>query len=420
MPTAIQDKIDERLGIWDKMTALMDTHGPDLPGEKAGEYDALSDKFDALGATIERAEKHNERESNGRTVNRNGVVPPDGDDGVTDEQDAIYQRVFSEFLRNGVAELEPADKAVLRGKFVDAKTGGFKNAAGVGTQAGGGYAVPPLFRDKFVEALKYFGPMLQEAEVIYTDSGASLPWPTNDDTGNVGAILAENTQVTEQDFTLGTNAMPAFMYTSKLVRVSFQMLNDVPGFDNWLARKLGERIGRILNTHWTVGVGTTEPQGFVTGGTVRATGVGSIATLGPFQGDQLIDLVESLDPAYGASDNLKWMMHQTARKAIRKLKDSQNRYLFEPSITLGAPDQLLGYGMRINNDMATVAVNSKSVGFGDWRESYVARIVNDLTTLRLTERYADFLQIGFLAFERAGGVVQNTASYGILQSTPTA
>jgi HK97 family phage major capsid protein len=69
-----------------------------------------------------------------------------------------------------------------------------KNAAGVGTGSAGGYAVPPEFREQFIQTLKYYGPMLQEAEIIQTDSGASMPWPTNDDTGNVGAILAENTQ----------------------------------------------------------------------------------------------------------------------------------------------------------------------------------------------------------------------------------
>lgn len=416
MPTAVQDKIDERAGIWDKMTKLMDAHDSVLPAEKIGEYAALEKQFDDLETVIDAANRHAKNSANVGRVDRAGVVADPAETGA--EQDAIYERVFASFLATGMAELEPADKKILIGNRVDTSNLP-KNAAGVGTLAGGGYAVPPLFRETFVEALKYFGPMLDVAEVIYTASGASLPWPTNDDTGNMGAILAENTQVTEQDVTLGTNAMPAFMYTSKLVRVSFQMINDVPGFETWLARKLGERVGRILNNHWTVGVGTTEPQGFVTGGTVRATGAGSIATLGPWNGDNLIDLVESLDPAYGQSNNLMWQMHQSARGRIRKLKDTQGRYLFEPSIQNGVPDLLLGYGLKLNNDMPTVAINSKSVAFGDWKESYVARIVNDLAVLRLTERYADFLQVGFLGFERAGGVVQNTASYGILQSTPT-
>ena len=420
MTTAVQDKVDERAGIWDQMAKLMTDHGPDLSAEKAAEYDRLEAQFDTLETTIERINNHAERAKNIARTDRKGVVPGVDTGEITDEQDAEYSRVFAEFIKAGMPDLEPADKKILRDRFVDAKTGGFQNAAGVGTGSAGGFAVPPLFRDVFVEQLKWYGPMLQESEVLRTDSGASLPWPTNDDTGNMGAILAENVQVGELDVVLGTAALPTFMYTSLAVRVSFQMLNDVPGFDTWLARKLGERVGRKLNRDWTIGVGTTEPFGIVTSGTVRATGVGSIATLGPFQADQMIDLVEAIDPAYGNSANLKWMMHQSARKAVRKLKDTQGRYLFEASIQNGVPDNLFGYPLVLNNDMATTAVNSKSALFGDIRTSYLARIVNDLTLMRLDQRWADFLQVGFLAFERAGGVVQNTSSYGILQSTPTA
>lgn len=168
--------------------------------------------------------------------------------------------------------------------------------------------------------------MLQEAEVIYTDSGANLQWPTNDDTANVGAILAENSQVTEQDVTFGTASIDSYMYTSKLVRASLQFLQDnAINADSWLAERLGVRVGRILNQHFTTGTGTAQPDGLVTGATVGATSTGSFATTGGISYDSLIDLVESLDPAYGGGPGLKFMAHQTARKAIRKIKDSQGR-----------------------------------------------------------------------------------------------
>jgi len=142
--------------------------------------------------------------------------------------------------------------------------------------------------------------------------------------------------------------------------------------------------------------------------------------LGTGKGDNIIDLVESLDPAYGASSNLKFMGHQQVRRALRKLQDSQGRYLWEISLQNGVPDSLLGYQFLVNNDMATPAVSSKSLLFGDIRAAYVARIVKELTTLRLTERYADFLQVGFLAFKRADGEVQNANAYRVFQTSASA
>ena len=268
--------------------------------------------------------------------------------------------------------------------------------------------------------MKWFGPMLREAENITTTTGANLPWPTNDDTGNVGAILGENTQVTEQDVTLGTASLDAYMYTSKLVRVSLQLLQDRPDFDTWLARKLGERVGRILNQHFTTGTGTGQPDGIVTSATVGVTGTGSFASTGGVSFDNVIDLTEALDPAYGNGAGLKFMGHQSVRKALRKVKDGQGRYIWEPSAQAGAPSTAYGYEFILNNDMPTLAASSKSLLFGNIQQAYVTRIVSGLSTLRLTERYADYLQVGFLGFQRADGTMQDANAVRVFQTTATA
>lgn len=406
---------EQRASLWEQMkTNIAIT---DRTAELDAAYDRMDTECDELTAKIERAEKHNSKETQFENVDRSGVMPPVGADDE-DTRDGGYARAFLAYLRDGKEDLSTEDRKLLASGARSGKE--FKAAAGVGTGAAGGYLVPLEFRDKVVETMKWFGPMLQFAETITTDSGVNLPWPTNDDTGNVGAILAENTQVTEQDVTLGTNSLDAYMYTSKLVRASYQLLQDRPDFDTWLARKLGERIGRILNQHFTTGTGTAQPDGIVTSATVGVTGAGSLATTGGVGYDDLVTLIESLDPAYGGGDGLRFMMHQSARRAIRRLKDTQNRPLWEPSVQVGQPDSLLGYPITLNNDMPTVAVNSKSVLFGNINQAYVIRIVRELTTLRLTERYADFLQVGFLGFERADGTMQDGNAVRVLQTTATA
>lgn len=409
----VQKLRDQRANLWEQAKALLDS-GLDS-AEKVQSYERMESDLDALDANIERAERAERREANyGRLVGVPAGIhnAPAAVDDVDDEH---LNKVFAQFLRRGISALGSEDRALMESRFDTS----IQNAAGVGSGAAGGYTVAPLFRDKFVETQKAFGVMLQEAEVIETDSGANLQWPTNDDTANMGAILAENTQVTEQDVTFGTAALDAYMYTSKLVRASLQFLQDRPDADTWLARKLGERVGRILNNHFTVGTGSAQPDGIVTSATVGVTGTGSFASTGGISGDNLIDLTEALDPAY-AGGNLKFMMHQTARKAARKLKDSQGQYLWQPSLQAGIASTLAGYPVVVNNDMPTLAASSKSVIFGDIRQAYVIRIVRGLTVLRLVERYADFLQVGFLAFERADGTLQDGNAVRVFQTTATA
>lgn len=418
MPTTQQLR-EQRASIWEQMKEVVDraeAESRDLTAEETQKYERAEADLDRLEASIERQERHEARSAQYDTVDRSGVVPAAPSNGPLD--DGEQERVFLSFLRNGINGMAPEDARAIQQRFIvdDA----IRNAAGVGTGSAGGYAVPAAFRNVFVETMKWYGPMLDVAETINTDTGANLPWPTNDDTANVGAILAENTQVSEQDVTLGQASLDAFMYTSKLVRVSLQLLQDRPDFDTWLARKLGERVGRILNAHFTTGTGTSQPDGIVTSSTVGVTGTGSFAGTGGIGYDNLVDLVESLDPAYGNRSDLQFMVHQSARKALRKLKDSQGRPLWEPSVQAGQPDNLLGYGVVLNNDMPTLATSSKSVLFGSIREAYVIRLVSDLSTLRLTERYADYLQVGFLAFQRADGTMQNANAVRVFQTTATA
>lgn len=412
MPTA-QDLREQRANVWSQMTEIMDR--PNRSAEDDQAYDRLETEYDQLDTSIERMERHTSRATLNNRLDRSGVLAPDDGDDADSDKDRAYNAAFSNYLRFGMNRLAVDQRTVMHEGFST-----FQNAAGVGTGSAGGYLVPPEFRDIIVETLKWYGPMLDEAEVVTTDTGANLPWPTNDDTANVGAILAENTAMSEQDVTLGTASIDAYMYTSKLVRASYQLMQDRPDFPRWLARKLGERIGRIWNQHFTTGTGTAQPDGIVTSATVGVTGTGSFASTGGISFDNIIDLEESIDPAYGGGNNLKFMMHQTARKAVRKLKDSQGRYLWEPSLQAGMPASLDGYPVRLNNDMPTLAASSKSVLFGDIREAYVVRKVKDIQTVRLDERYAEYLQAGFFGYARADGTMQNANAVKVFQTTATA
>ena len=251
--------------------------------------------------------------------------------------------------------------------------------------------------------MKQFTAMRLAATVFPTANGADLPWPTLDDTSNVGALLAENTAVAEQDATFGQITFKAYKYSSKLIRVSVELLQDTAfNFDTLLGRIFGERIGRIHNTHFTTGDNSSKPQGFVTAaGTQAAANASSIVAA------DLIDLFHAVDPAYRSGPKVGFMMNDSTLKAVRKLVDNSGgsgigNYLWMAGLSAGVPDTILGKQYWVNQDMASIATAQKTVGFGDFSK-YMIRDVQDMVVLRLVERYADLHQVGFVGFSRNDG-----------------
>ncbi|MFF4746796.1 phage major capsid protein [Streptomyces sp. NPDC001268] len=421
MSNRLQSLLDKRATAWAAAQEFQ-SRGDDTPlsAEDQAAWDAALADVETLSADIEREERHAKLAS----VDYSQVVSASAD--TEDAEEArkrhggvegveAYANAWRSWLRDGTQDLTSEERSVLRTGWVDGKE---LRAQGVATGAAGGYVVPPEFRAQMVETMKFYGAMRQVSEVITTSTGATLPWPTNDDTANVGAILSENTQVTEQDVTLGQQDIGAYMYTSKLVRVSLQLLQDsVLDFEGWLARKLGERIGRIQNTHFTTGTGTSQPEGVQTNATIGKTGTTGQTTSVTY--DDLVDLVHSVDPAYRNSGRVQFMLADSTLGAVRKLKDSQNRPLWQPSVQEGVPDKVLGYDYIVNQDMPAMAANAKSILFGDFFAGYLIRDVQDIQTLRLAERYADFLQVGFLAFARADGTPQDAAAIRAYRNSAT-
>lgn len=320
--------------------------------------------------------------------------------------DERYSRAFNAYLRHGVAGMSGEDREVFQPYFSGGGIGTDTRAMATTPATAGGALIPQEFYARLIEAMKAIGGVrLSRATIVQTSSGADMPIPLVDDTANVGALLAENTQVTEQDFTFAVKTLKSYVYTSKLVRVSFQMLQDAFfDVDGWLARALALRVARAINAHFTTGTGVSQPEGVVTGAQsygTTATGAGNVTGV---TYDNLVNLIHSVDPSY--RDNAEWMFNDSTLRAIKQIKDSQNRPLWQQDMALGERPTILGYPYVINQDVAVMAASAKSILFGDF-SYYLIREVQDLRVLRLDERYADFLQAGFLAFIRTDGLLAN-------------
>ncbi len=376
--------------------------GRDWTAEERTNWDAAEARLTEVSRDIERVQRMTALS----TVDRSQLITtgaePDGQGergGLSEEE--RYREAFSGYTRRGMDRLSHEQRELLMGGFSEVR------ALGTGSDPAGGYLVPDEFSNTMTETMKAFGGILSLANVITTATGADLPWPTNDDTANEGALLTEGSQVGEQDLTIGRRSLQAFTYTSKLVRVSLQLLNDSAfPLESWLAGKLGERIGRAAAGHFATGTGIKQPEGITTGATVGKTGANGQTTSLIY--DDLIDLEHSVDPAYRSQG--RYAMNDLTLKVIRKLKDGQSRPIWVPVPAPGFPSTINGFEYTIDNKMPVPAASAKSIIFGDIKAGYVVRQVQGVQMMRLNERYADYLQVGFFGFSRIDAMVDDSAA----------
>lgn len=434
--------IDERARIWHKMKELRsETRGRVMSGEEEKSWQQMEGDLDRVERSIAIQEQGDKYErmyeaagdapvstrgadnaahpatppiggSAGRAIDAAGSAATPGDI----QRSYDYDRAFVDYLRRGVDGMRSENRDLLERENRDQS---------VGTNTAGGYTVPPGFVNKITEAMKAWGSMLDAANVIETDSGQALQWPTVDDTGNTGAILTENNAVTALDVTFGTKTLSSFMYTSRLVKVSLQLLQDSAfNLDDFLGRIFARRIGTAINAHFTNGTGGgTQPAGMVPNLTVGKQGaVGSTTSLGAGGATNVayletVDIEHSVDPAYRA--NAKWMMADSSVKVFRRILDADGRPVWQPSLQLGVPSTINGYPVIVNQDMPVMAASARSIAFGDFKQAYTIRRARGMQTLRMNERFADALQVGFLAFARYDGVVDDASAAKVFQNSAT-
>lgn len=405
MTTNITEMRAKRANLWEQAKALHDAaQARALTAEEQPQWDGLNAEIDSLKLQIDREERllalgADLNASTGTRVANRPVA-----DGQVDL--AAYRAAFWSWLRHGAADMEPEQRQLLRNRAVAIPNEA--RALGVASGAAGGYAVANEDMAALVDAMKFFGGMRQaRSTIITTDTGADLPIPTTDDTGNTGAIVAENTQLAEQDVTFAQKVLHSYLYTSKIVRVSYQLLQDSSfPLETWLMKKLGERIGRATNAHFTTGTGSGQPEGVVTG----ATTAGTTAAAGAVTYAELLTLFHSVDVAY--RNAAQWMMNDSTVKLLKALEDTEGHLIWSPGLATREPDTIMGKTYIVNNDVAAVAANAKAVLFGDFANYYI-RDTRDVTILRLTERYADYLQVGFIAFSRHDGALIDAGQHPV-------
>jgi HK97 family phage major capsid protein len=308
------------------------------------------------------------------------------------------------FLAGGLSNMADED----RSRMLARQSHDIRNAMSTTTSTEGGFTVATEYQRSLEIAMKAFGGMRQVAHAIRTATGAAMNFPATDPTAEEGEIVGQNGPVSALDTTFSNLQLLVWKYSSKKIALPFELVQDsFIDIEAYIQSLLAMRLARIQNRHFTVGDGTTSPNGVVT-----AAGSGKVGATGQtvtILYDDLVDLEHSVDPAYRSQPGVGYMMHDTSLRVVRKIKDAQNRPIFVPGyeadamINGGAPDRLMGRPITINQHMPVMAANAKSILFGQFNK-YVIRDVMDLTLFRMTDSAFTLNgQIGFVGFLRTGG-----------------
>jgi HK97 family phage major capsid protein len=292
-----------------------------------------------------------------------------------------------------------------------------RNAMSTTTTTEGGHTVPTEVYNMVIEAMKAYGGMREVAQVITTDGGNPLNFPTSDGTAEVGEIVAENAAATTGEITFGVAAVNPYNYSSKKLALPWQLIADsAVDVVQLVTNRLGQRLGRITNTHYTTGTGSSQPFGVIARASTGKTGTtGQTLTV---IYDDLFDLKHSVNRAYRR--NAKWMMNDLSVAIVSKLKETTGRPIWEPSVVVGAPDRLLGYEVVTNDDVAVMAANAKSIAFGDFGKFVIRDVAGSMIMRRFDDSaFALNGQVGFCGWVRTGSNLLDTGAVKVYINSAT-
>jgi HK97 family phage major capsid protein len=389
---ALLEKRGNLLKQMEEITATANTEKRALSTEESGTFDKAYAEFEQLNKSIEQVRKLEEIRGLSQDRILSEAEKSKQSTSQVEERKAKEKQMFRKFMLSGEKGLNEEERTMLG----DLAT----RAQSVGTTTAGGFLVPEGFSYELDVALKAYGGVRSVARVIPTSTGNDIPFPNMNDTGNAGRLLTENTQITETAIVFGSTTLKSYMFSSDLVLVSAQLMQDSAiNVEQIIAEIFAERIGRITNTYYTTGTGTNEPMGVVTA--AATTGV-SNAAAAAISFDDIINLKYGLDPAY--RNKATFMLNDSTEKAIVKLSigTDYDQPLWQASYREGQPDTILGHKYVVNQAMASIGASAKSMLFGDFSK-YIVRDVSGVLFNRMAERYADYFQVGFVMGKRESG-----------------
>lgn len=387
---------EKRAKLWESTKAFLDSRRNEnglLSAEDTATYERMEQDVVDLGKEIERLERQavldlelSKPTSSPLFNTPNNTIGEEKKGRASDE----YKKAFWNTMRNN-------------------PTPEIRNSLKIGTDSEGGYLVPDEFEKTLVEGLLEENIFRTLATIINTSSG-DRKIPVVASKGNASWV-DEEAPIPESDDSFGQISIGAFKLAT-IIKISEELLNDsVFNLESYIAKEFARRIGSAEEEAFLIGNGTGRPTGIFndTGG----AGVGTTAsTQSTIKIDEVIDLFYSLKSPY--RKKATFIMNDSTVKEIRKLKDGNGQYIWQPSITAGEPDTILNRPVKTSSYVPGLVAGAKPIAFGDFSYYWIADR-QGRSFQRLNELYAVTGQIGFKASQRVDGKLILPEAIKVLQ-----
>ena len=390
---------EKRAKAWDAAKAFLDAKSQNgtLSAEDTATYEKMEAEVVSMGKDIERLERQAAIDAELAKATSTPIATKPGVGARTkgEEKTGRASDEYKASFWNAMRTKTPTPMLL--------------NALSEGTDSEGGYLVPDEFERTLVQALEEENIFRQMAKIIQTSSGdRKIPVVA---TKGTASWIDEEGAYPESDDVFSQVSIGAYKLGT-MIKVSEELLNDSAfNLESYIATEFARRIGAKEEEAFFIGDGTGKPTGILAnagGAEVGVTAAGAAA----ITADEVIDLFYSLKSPY--RKNAFWVMNDATVKAIRKLKDNQGQYLWQPSLVAGTPDTILGRPVKTSAFMPALAAGAKTMAFGDFGYYWIADR-QGRSFKKLSELYAATGQVGFLGSQRVDGKLILPEAIKVLQ-----
>jgi HK97 family phage major capsid protein len=368
----LKQLLERRNSAWEHAKAFLDRadDNGDLSAEDAAAFEEANIEVSALDTRIK--ELHGIAEANKKAdayrEDYEKFVAPD----VRDAARKKEKNALARFIAGETGALEFDFSAIET--HVDMKTGAFtmrpRADLGEDSASAGGDTVPTDFLNQLYQHMIENSAIRQTgARILRTANGNALELPKAGVYGTA-ALKGEGTALAEADPTFGKLTLNAWKY-GQLLQISNELLAD-SGVDitGFIAQDLGRALGQVTGAAFVTGSGSNQPRGVMVAVAADAGTAVQVASA-TVESDNLIDLMYDVIPQY--RQNGFWLMNDSTALAIRKLKNADDQYVWQPGIQVGQPDQILGRPVVVDPNVDSIGSANESIAFGDFSRGFIIR-----------------------------------------------
>jgi HK97 family phage major capsid protein len=337
-------------------------------------------------------------------MDRKMTLPARSPLGGAIEQDAPHKKAFDAYLRNG-------DDDGLRGLELDGKS------MSTAVNSDGGYLVDPRTSERVKSVLNSGASIRAIAAVVQVEATS---YDVLVDHADVGAGWATESGAQAETDTPQIDRITVPLHELSALPKASQRLLDDSAFDieGWLAGRIADKFARAEAAAFVSGDGIDKPTGFLSHPAVD-NDVWSWGNLGYVpsgtnanpEADAIIELVYALGAAY--RKNAVFVMNSKTTAKVRKLKDTDGRFLWSDGLAAGEPARLMGYPVLVAEDMPDPATDAMAIAFGDFSAGYTVAERPDLRILR--DPFSAKPHVLFYATKRVGGDVSDFAAIKLMK-----